>query len=423
MAQFYFRLNKGKKITNENKPQPIYFRYREGAKVDYNASLKVKVLPSTWDDNKQRIKNRSNIKDRQSINSLLARVENHFQDLINQNKSNGVTPSYTEVKNHFLKLFQDNAKEEQGQKAFMDYYESFIERAAIDIVPSTGKPLTNGTIKTYKTTYQLLKAFEAEVYNLSFEKLNYDFHLDFITFCEKRQLSPNYIGKNVKNIKTLVRSAIDRNVIKDSAYLSNKIKVFTEKVDNIYLTLEELERISRLELQSEKHTFAKDLFLIGAFTGLRVSDFNNLNERNIIVHNQKEFLRVEQRKTSKEVYIPIHPKVKTILEKYDYTIPYLPEQTINKCLKDLGEWAGIDESITITRTTGGKKRELTIPKFTLIKTHTARRSFCTNTYLEGMPVLDIMAISGHTSEKTFLNYIKVTPKERASNMANHPFFT
>ena len=46
-------------------------------------------------------------------------------------------------------------------------------------------------------------------------------------------------------------------------------------------------------------------------------------------------------------------------------------------------------------------------------THTARRSFCTNMYLMGVPVLTIMAISDHKTEKSFRAYIKATGKERA----------
>ena len=53
-----------------------------------------------------------------------------------------------------------------------------------------------------------------------------------------------------------------------------------------------------------------------------------------------------------------------------------------------------------------------VPKYQLIKTHTARRSFCTNAYKAGMDCLDIMALSGHTTEKSFLRYIKVTQEER-----------
>jgi integrase len=49
----------------------------------------------------------------------------------------------------------------------------------------------------------------------------------------------------------------------------------------------------------------------------------------------------------------------------------------------------------------------------LISTHTARRSFATNAYLAGQQTLNIMAITGHSTEKSFNRYIRVTPLEKA----------
>jgi integrase len=58
-------------------------------------------------------------------------------------------------------------------------------------------------------------------------------------------------------------------------------------------------------------------------------------------------------------------------------------------------------------------------KWQLVTTHTARRSFATNLYKSGFPTLSIMAITGHTTEKSFLKYIKVTPDEHAKKLQLH----
>jgi hypothetical protein len=58
----------------------------------------------------------------------------------------------------------------------------------------------------------------------------------------------------------------------------------------------------------------------------------------------------------------------------------------------------------------------------LIKTHTARRTGCSLMYLAGIPVIDIMKVSGHKTEKEFLKYIKVGKEETAINLASHPYF-
>lgn len=95
---------------------------------------------------------------------------------------------------------------------------------------------------------------------------------------------------------------------------------------------------------------------------------------------------------------------------------------MNRNLKRLGEMAGFYEGVEIERTEGGVRKAHKKPKYELIQTHTARRSFCTNAYLQGLDTLDIMAISGHKTEKSFLRYSKVTREQRAKRIAAHPFF-
>jgi hypothetical protein len=55
-------------------------------------------------------------------------------------------------------------------------------------------------------------------------------------------------------------------------------------------------------------------------------------------------------------------------------------------------------------------------KWEMVMTHTARRSFCTNMYLRGIPTPTIMAISGHRTEKNFYKYIKADGMEHARIM-------
>jgi len=49
--------------------------------------------------------------------------------------------------------------------------------------------------------------------------------------------------------------------------------------------------------------------------------------------------------------------------------------------------------------------------------HTARRSGATNMYKQGIPSIDIMKITGHTKESTFMRYIKISKEETAERIA------
>jgi integrase len=99
-----------------------------------------------------------------------------------------------------------------------------------------------------------------------------------------------------------------------------------------------------------------------------------------------------------------------ILKKYKDNYNSLPKalsnQNFNQYIKEVCQKAGLTE----------KGRLLTFPKkelYECITSHTARRSFATNLYLDGYPTIEIMKITGHKTEKAFMKYIKVSKQDAA----------
>ena len=62
------------------------------------------------------------------------------------------------------------------------------------------------------------------------------------------------------------------------------------------------------------------------------------------------------------------------------------------------------------------------PKYALVSSHTARRSFATNAYKAGIPSIAIMKITGHKRESTFMRYIRVSERENAEMLKDAAFF-
>jgi integrase len=96
---------------------------------------------------------------------------------------------------------------------------------------------------------------------------------------------------------------------------------------------------------------------------------------------------------------------------------------MNEYIKLVGEKAEINDIIIIKETKDGKNYDKDYEKNKLITVHTARRSFATNMYLKDIPTISIMKITGHKTEKAFLEYIKVTSEQNAKKLQSHPFFT
>jgi integrase len=162
------------------------------------------------------------------------------------------------------------------------------------------------------------------------------------------------------------------------------------------------------------------LFIIGCYTALRYSDLNELTEENI----QNGFINKITKKSKTRVVIPIHDFVYEILDKYGGKFPNgVTSQYFNRCIKSICLKIGINEPVNLTYTKGGKVITETKEKWKLISTHIARRSGATNLFKTGrMRVQEIMKITGHRSEKSFMRYVRTTKEDTARQLAGDNFF-
>jgi integrase len=139
--------------------------------------------------------------------------------------------------------------------------------------------------------------------------------------------------------------------------------------------------------------------------------------------NGRKHIHIVQNKTKKPVFIPLKQIILDILDKRNGKFPpYIHQNLINKEIKPLLRSCGVTERYDVEKTLGGKSVLVSKPKCQLISCHSARRSFCTNAYNSGMPLQDIMAFSGHGSERMVLLYIKASAKEKAKRASDHVFF-
>ena len=126
----------------------------------------------------------------------------------------------------------------------------------------------------------------------------------------------------------------------------------------------------------------RDLFVFGAWVGLRFSDFSNIKPENIVKSDDDYYIKIITQKTKELVIIPCNPVVLEIFEKYKNNSNKLPKaisnQKFNDYIKEVCELAELTEK---GRLSSRPKERLC----DLISSHTARRSFATNYYLQGFP--------------------------------------
>ena len=66
----------------------------------------------------------------------------------------------------------------------------------------------------------------------------------------------------------------------------------------------------------------------------------------------------------------------------------------------------------------GKPKKEMVPKYKLVHSHTARRTGATLMYLAGIPIYDIMRVTGHKSINTLEKYIRADKLEVAHKLRN-----
>ncbi|MFZ7115665.1 MAG: site-specific integrase [Bacteroidota bacterium] len=316
-----------------------------------------------------------------------------------------------DVKEQILK----NKKRVPEPKAisFLAFLEIYIERSVA--------LKSHTTIKAYKNTRNHLLDFEKTMWpkKLSFESIDQLFYDDFMQFLiQKKQLSNNTIGNQIKNLKVFLNEATELGINKTFEYKKKKFKKLQEESDSIYLTEDEIKDLYNLNLDDKPSLQrVRDLFIIGCWTGLRFSDFTKLRKENI----SKGMISIRTQKTDQALMIPIHPMVLKIFKKYtvndEIILPRaITNQKMNNYLKVVGQKAELDQKIIVTTNRGISREKKPYHKHELVTTHTARRSFATNLYLQGFPAISIMKITGHKSEQSFLKYIKVSQEENARKL-------
>lgn len=429
-----FQLRKGSKKSTIN------YEFRNGTHVKFRASTGFIInSEKDWDSNRQRMKIPSSSVNAKLINSKLSEFENLFNDLLfRKNEKSILTDEIKTIFNEVFgfrgdkksikqnKVFQENTTKEDGVNDFISYYEWFLTFYSKNNSPYSKRVLTKGTIRTLKSTLSVLKKYRdsKKLKTIYFDDINRNFHSDFISYLNNQKYSKNYTGTVIQKIKTVMGYALDEGKHSNLEFKKNYFSKIAEVINHPYLDLNELKEIEKLNIVDKEMDVARDIFLIGCNTGLRIGDLLKfIKNPNFSMVDGRKFIQLKQSKTSKYVYIPLKSIVLDIMKKYDGNLPdYLHQNKINAYLKSICKRAKITDTYQFTRTEGGIEIKHEKPKYKFISTHSARRSFCTNAYLEGIPVHDIMAISGHKTERIFLDYIKVDLLQNASRIAEHEFF-
>ena len=269
------------------------------------------------------------------------------------------------------------------------------------------------------------KSFSTLIFHLS--NLEYSFNCRImpsqITDIFWHNFIPYLIDKglalsSIKKVCSQLRTALDWgakygakitptfDLIDIPSYRKEQIALTPDEVSHIYHF--DLSTIKRRKQHIKKLEEVRDMFVLSCNLGQRFSDMIRINKTCFDRH----IFTIVQQKTGVSARVDIdkmsidRTTTYAILEKYNYNSPLTTDiSCYNKYLKELLQYIGFKELIKSEVKINGRIEVSYEPKWKLVGSHTARRTFSTNNVLRGFKIAEIRRATGHKSESAFERYI------------------
>lgn len=288
-----------------------------------------------------------------------------------------------------------------------------LAKAYKENLPDKFQPSTRKTLKVSIDQFMqyLDKSGQRGLSKKDFTEETVDSYCKYLL--HKRLLSDSTHNKRTKHLKWFLKSIGINHTIAPR-------KVRRKAV--LFLDAQELRALELVDVTAHKdkdrHEYmqrAKDMFLLGCYTALRISDLKRLNPANT---SGKEITLVLQ-KNNKVYRMPIKLETQAILDKYEGHAPRISEQEVNRSIKDICELAKIDRPMEVETTKGGKRTYATLPKYSLITSHISGKTFISNSkdrYQIDLP--DVAALTGKDLKTLLTHYFNPNVERAIEKMLN-----
>ena len=369
------------------------------------------------------------------------------------------------------KKTHEKQRKTEERKEILNYLRYFIEGISTGkILFKERRIYTKGTIQNYISLEHYLRTYLNDCPHLKFDEITSEMAAEFRQYLSGNNLMPQTVNGLISNMRALVNQAANDKLVTDFSVTRHWGKAAVEESETrkeIYLTDAEINALSEMPLTDADEQAARDLFLFGYAVGQRYSDYGDISKEDIIEFEGHIILDRRQRKTRSKVVVEIEDKrALEIIRKYNKELPRIEHTKFNRTIKNLfARLRFIVPSLgdMVTTTLSGKEKtseeyfsklidkknrgekmteaearaylfdiekqkiyggsgkqiyrrdtkgRILKPKWTLVGSHTARRSFVTNQIEEGsLDRSEIRNITGHTSDKVLEAYIRTEDKE------------
>lgn len=233
---------------------------------------------------------------------------------------------------------------------------------------------------------------------------------------EECQWNRNTLKRHLKYIQQYMNAANADGLHHNMICNSRSWIVKGSPVTKVVTYIEDLQQLSEYPFSHPSDIKVRDMYLIGCFTLMRISDFSRINPDMITTRAGKEYISVITEKTNSPVLIPLFPLLRDVLQKYSFQVPQVSNPYFNRRIKNVLKRAGFTQMVQVKDSKGGEDETLSIPFYSLITAHSARRSGATILYLSGVPTHVIRRLTGHKTDSQLMQYIVIGDKQAEQSM-------
>lgn len=402
-------------------------------------TLGFSVDPTAWSESgqvKPRYTNSKGIPAR-IINNRIYKIQIRFSEYETNLKASTALDELKEELNTAISLGDDlkptEIEDSALAKSIFDYLDEFVKEQSVL------NQWAYATVQIWKTFRNHLLSFGKKLEFLDFDEKGLSRFIMHLRRVDK--LEEKTVQKQFSCLKWFLNWAIRKGYCTEETLNKYRTKFKVLEKPIIFLTKEELLKLYNYEIPQNGtkikltdmngHEYEKtiqeagalaktrDLFCFCAFTSLRYSDMASLKRTDIA----GDKIYITTQKTNDRLPIDLSRNAQAILDKYKDVVfpmgralPVISNQKMNKYLKDLGELCGFTDPITIVCYLAGQRVEETYPKYALVGTHAARRTFICFALSNDIPTQVVMKWTCHSDYKAMRPYIDIAEKTKANAM-------
>ena len=409
-----------KRKTHEEKGVAIRMRVTLRGETPLDFSTGQSINANYWDAGTQRPTD--DCPDKTNINRLIDEWRAVVGEIFSRYELlEKRIPSRGEVRDLFNDLVgrQTDLKKSIGDNDGIEFYPAF------DLFTQTmGKKnqWTESTFEKFAALKRHLQTFDSL---LSFHTLSESKLQEYVDYLTKNEMRNTTIAKNLSFLRWFLRWSYLSGYYTGHLHETFKPKLKGTNPDAkeiIYLTQEEVRKLQESQFSKSQSALerVRDVFLFCCFTGLRYSDAAKLRRADI----KESHIDVVTKKTVDGLKIELNKHSRAILDKYaadkfpgDRALPIISNEKMNAHLKDLGKLCDIDTPTRIVFFQGNQRIEEVRPKWQLLTTHVARRTFVVTALQLGIPAEVIMRWTGHSRYDAMKPYIAIVDELKRISMS------